>query len=72
MTRILLDANLASQLKSSAGSLELCDPNGDLVGHFLPAHARDEVPFSEEELEKAQQMPGGRTLNEILADLEKR
>ena len=72
MTRIHIDTNLARQLKSSQGSLELCDPSGDLVGHFVPiTKARFRPPFTEEEIRNAKQEPGGRALAEILADLEK-
>jgi hypothetical protein len=72
MTRILLDANLARQLKASTDSLELCDPNGYVVGHFMPIQKpRIAIPFSEEEIQTSRRKPGGRPLADILADLEK-
>ncbi len=72
MTRILLDAKLARQLKTSSESMELCDPDGDVVGHFTPVKKpKIAIPFSEEELKRSKQKSGGRPLADILADLEK-
>ena len=72
MTQILLDANLARQLKSSAAPLELCDPNSNVVGFFTPAKkSKFEIPFSEDEVQKSKKKTGGRSLADILADLEK-
>jgi hypothetical protein len=36
MTRITLDASLAAQLQQLGQSAELCDPNGQVVGRFVP------------------------------------
>ena len=74
MTRILVDANLASQLKASSQSVELCDPSGVPFGQFVPAKKKPkiELPFTEEEIQASENQPGGRSLAEILADLEKR
>jgi hypothetical protein len=59
--------------------LEFCDESGTTLGYFQPSVLRDralyataQVPASEAELEKAEREPGGRTLAEILADLESR
>jgi hypothetical protein len=72
MTRILLDANLASQLKASPDAVELCDPSGEVVGHFTPKpQPKLTIPFTEEEIKKSKQKTGGRSLAAILADLEK-
>ncbi|MSQ96625.1 MAG: hypothetical protein EXR98_19025 [Gemmataceae bacterium] len=72
MTQILLDANLARQLKSSANPLELCDPSGAVVGVFTPViKAKIATPFTEEEIQKSKQKKGGRPLADILLDLEK-
>jgi hypothetical protein len=72
MTQILLDANLAGRLKASPSPLELCDPNGEIVGHFTPVKkAKIEIPFTEEEIRESRRQTGGRPLSEILADLEK-
>lgn len=74
MTRILVDANLARQLKESAQTVELCDPNGEPFGQFIPKKGPSKivVPFTEEEIQASKDKPGGRPLADILADLEKR
>ena len=72
MTRVRVDENLASQLAASPGPLELCDPNGKVVGRFTPiTPSKIEIPFTEEEIQKSKQKKGGRPLADILADLEK-
>ena len=72
MTQILLDANLARQLKSSAKPLELCDPSGTVVGVFTPvSKSKMATPFTEEEIQNSKQKKGGRPLADIFADLKK-
>lgn len=71
MTRIVLDAKLAQQLKHTSAA-ELCDPTGEVVGHFMPAKKPSiSIPFTEEEIRASKQKTGGRPLADILADLEK-
>jgi hypothetical protein len=73
MTRILLDASLAGKLKASHAAVELCDPSGEVVGHFTPIRKLTiAIPFSEDEIKKSKQKTGGRSLADILSDLEKR
>ncbi len=74
MTRILIDANLARQLKESTQTVELCDPSGMPVGQFVPAkkYGKYDIPFTEEEIAASKNQPGGRPLADILAELEKR
>jgi hypothetical protein len=77
MTEVILDpATLAkfSQLKEAA---KVCDESGRILGFYQPVADRSlydqvEVPFTDEELDRFEQEPGGRSLAEILADLEKR
>jgi hypothetical protein len=72
MTQIRLDASLARQLQASTAPVELCDPDGTVVGHFTPmTKPQVEVPFTEEEIRRSKQLPGGRPLADILAALEK-
>jgi hypothetical protein len=76
MTKIILDEAAASKFADVKDRAEVCDEAGRTLGYFLPLvpHAADEgieVPFTEEELQRFAQEPGGRTLAEILADLEK-
>jgi hypothetical protein len=73
MTRILVDASLARKLKASHDAIELCDPSGEVVGHFTPIQKlKIAVPFSEDEIKKSKQKAGGRSLADILSDLGKR
>jgi hypothetical protein len=73
MTRLLLDAKLANELKGAPESIELCDPTGEVVGHFTPVKkGKITVPFTEEEIYESKRKKGGRSLAEILTDLEKK
>ena len=72
MTQIRIDAHLAQQLQASPAPLELCGPDGKVVGQFTPRkNPKVEVPFTEEEIQQSKQEKGGRPLADILADLEK-
>lgn len=79
MTKVILDPATLAKLHDFREHLEVCDEKGFTLGYVQPVPSRDralyaevEIPFSEEELQRAEQEPGGRTLAEILADLEKR
>lgn len=76
MTRIVLDPASLAKLRDLKEGAEICDASGTLFGFFVPAEApapseKVAVPFSDEDLDKFEQEPGGRPLREILADLEK-
>jgi hypothetical protein len=77
MSRITLDSNVADQLRKLKGPVELLDSVGNALGTFMPVDDKERlsevrIPFTLEELRQFENEPGGRTLNEILADLEKR
>jgi hypothetical protein len=77
MTRVVLDTTMLEKLQSLRERAELVDPQGRLIGFFDPMRVPEvidshECPYTEEELRRAEQEPGGRTLEEILADLEAR
>ena len=77
MDRIVLDQTSVSALGRIGGFTELCDPAGRVVGYFTPAHSASlydgvECPVSDEELRRRAGSGQGRTLPEIMADLEKR
>ena len=76
MTQITIDQRLAEQLQQSSSDVELCSPDGVILGRFrseairkLYAEAR--CPDSLEELERRKREESGRTLDEIIADLER-
>ena len=79
MTKITLDQATLAKLNDLRERVEFCNEAGHTLGYFepVPSRARSldeslEVPFSEEELDRFEQEPGGRSLAEILADLEKK
>jgi len=77
MDRIIVSGTLADELDRQERSVELHDTNGRLLGFFAPGvgHADYEgvdSPLSEEEIERRSREPDGRSLAEIMADLEKR
>jgi len=76
MTRIILDPATSARLGAVAGRAELCDNAGRTLGYFTPAVDRAlyegvEIPFSEEELARADKEAEGRTYTtaEVLAHL---
>ena len=77
MTRVVFDQAMLAKLLNLNGRVEVCDEAGRTVGYFTPVEDRSlyagvEVPFTEEELDRFEQEPGGRSLAEILADLGKK
>jgi hypothetical protein len=73
MSQIVIDAAILQRLQQVQTTVELVDPAGKVVGHFVPATSPPEEPYiSEEELQRREAEGGGRSLAEILADLEKR
>jgi hypothetical protein len=79
MNKVTLDRASRLQLDNPDAEVEVCDQTGRTVGYYLPAGLRDELLYawaksqvSEQELELARQQPGGRSLKDILADLNNR
>ena len=77
MTRVAVDAALASKLHDLGSVVELCDPSGRVLGRFIPAVDLSEwealsPEISEEELNRREQSNEKRyTTAEVLAHLEK-
>ena len=77
MTRMIVDPVTEAELSSVRRTMELSNKSGRILGYFVPAldssdHAGIEPDITEEELRRREQKGGGRSLTEILADLEKR
>ena len=77
MTKITLDPTALAKLSNIGHQVELCDTSGRTLGYFVPVvtatqYADSPCPVSEEELDRRERQGGGRTLAEILADLERR
>jgi hypothetical protein len=73
MTKLVIDEALLAKLHGGEEILEICLPDGRLIGHFWPKpdiDPRDLDPqISEEELNERAKQRDGRTLDEILARL---
>jgi ATP-dependent RNA circularization protein (DNA/RNA ligase family) len=77
MSELILDSVTANKFREINERVEVCDEAGELIGYFVPRVDRRlyesvEIPISDEELRRRAQKRGGRTLAEILADLERR
>lgn len=77
MSRIVADENLGQQLAKVRETVEICTPDGRVLGRFMPmpvaaTGAMLEPQVSQEELDRRARDEGGRPLKEIWADLEKR
>jgi len=75
MTQVIVDEHLARQLQAGRSEVELCSPDGAVLGRFRSEEVRKlyaeaNCPVSNEELERRRQEEVGRTLDEIVADLE--
>ena len=76
MDRIVIDQANSNKLDGLERMVELCNESGRVLGYFTPLGAPSlykgiEVPVSEEELDQIEREGGGRTLSEIMADLER-
>jgi hypothetical protein len=74
MTRIVLDAATRARLTGVIDCAELCDESGRSLGHFIPAvdsawYREIEVPFTNEELDAAEQESEVYTTAEVLHHL---
>jgi hypothetical protein len=75
MSIIIVHDPLTAKLAAADAPLEVCAPDGRLLGYFTPAKERQynlEPPGTPEELDARFAAGGGRPLADILRDLEKR
>ena len=77
MNQIVIDESATKQLCVALEPCAIFDSAGRKLGYFTPVldpaeYENLEPPFSDEELRAAANEKGGRTLAEILADLEGR
>ena len=76
MSIVITDKELLEQLIQASGTVEVRDPNGNILGTFAPPYGKlpggVRSPFTDEEIERRRHEPDGRPLAEILRDLEKR
>jgi hypothetical protein len=71
MNRIIVDATTAMKLASVRKTAEVYDMYGKVLGRFVLAK-RPEPQISQAEIERRERAAGGRSLKEIMADLEQR
>src|SRR5262249_31346221 len=76
MSGLTLDPTALNQLRKIKEPVELLDEDGLPLGTFTPVDKKDlyraiVVPYSDEEILRLKKQEGGRTLAEIIADLEK-
>jgi hypothetical protein len=75
MIKIVVDQAVCDKLTEVGDRAELCDKSGRVIGFFHPApddeYSGYESPLSDEELDRRSREGGGRSLEEIMADLEK-
>jgi len=75
MSLLIVNDSPTAQLAAANDPIELCAPDGRLLGYFTPVKERIyqlEPPASDAELEAIFAAGGGRPLADILQDLEKR
>jgi hypothetical protein len=72
MTQVQIDELLKQKLGGLDEAVELCAPDGRVVGRYLPEkeyhdilYANVEIPFSEEEIARRRAERGGCSLEEI-------
>lgn len=76
MTQIIVDAALRSKLGGLTTPLDLCDENGKVLAHVVPALNPDDYepceppPLSEEELRKRENSSRWYTSEEVRRHLE--
>lgn len=78
MTRYVVDAQTATELRSAGERVELYDSEGHILGYFEPAKTVAELseedrrgPFTPDELQRRRKNLKGRPLAEILERLER-
>ena len=77
MAHVVLDDQTLTKFRTYAEMVEVWDETGNVIGWFSPSLSSTELPahylpqISQEEIERRSRAKGGRTLAEILADLEK-
>jgi len=74
MTRLMIDAATRGKLRGLTEPMEFTDESGRVLGHFVPAANADprEPQISQEEIDRRLRAGGGRSLADILKELEQR
>ena len=73
MQQLVLDRAIRSKLRGWDELAQVRDEAGRVIGHFVPSQKSSpnrQCPYSDEEVEALRRQTGGRSLAEILADLD--
>jgi hypothetical protein len=75
MSKVFLDSATSGAFRQFTEPVELIDESGLPIGTFIPVEKKPlnqtlEIPFATGELQRFKSEAGGRSLGEILADLE--
>jgi hypothetical protein len=72
MVKLIVDKSLPDRLKSMSDQAELCDENGELLGHYLPKDVYHKLVYQwihaqvdDREIERRRNEPGDSSLAEI-------
>jgi hypothetical protein len=72
MSKLIVDETLREKLNGLNEDIELCDPTGQTLGHFVPTEVYKKLLYTwlkaqitDEELERLKRQTGGRPLAEI-------
>jgi hypothetical protein len=78
MSKIVVDEALRAKLNGLTEGTEFCAPDGKPLGYFVTVadymdllYARTKERFTPEQVESLRQQQGGRSLKEIMRDLER-
>jgi len=79
MSQIVIDEELRKRLNGLKTGTRFCDSTGHPLGYFVSEddymallYARAKLRFTPEEIESLRRQEGGRSLKDILSDLERR
>ncbi len=79
MSRVIVDESLRRKLDGLTGGTEFCTPDGESLGYFVTVsdyldllYSRAQERFTPEQIESLRHQEGGRSLKEIMRDLEAR
>jgi hypothetical protein len=72
MSHIQLDATTSNLLRQADAPVQVLDEAGQVIGRFVPLQRGPEPTISDAEIHRRLQEGGGRPLEDILRDLEKR
>lgn len=77
MTPLTVDADLRARLRGLTDHLELRDESGEVLGHYIPGRKgpvrllpADACPYSLDDLVRMRNESGGKSLAEIVKQLE--